>query len=298
MEANVTVRLGIDIGGTMTKILVLENGKKVYDEASPTVKESPEKLVAFIVDKYNELSGRFNIEKIGIGVPGTVINGLVDTDNLPMKNTPMMQMLRDKGIHIPIVIDNDANCAALAESKLGKTKYNNLVMLTLGTGVGGGVVLDGEIRRGRGGLGEIGHMVIDGINGAPCICGNRGCFEHYASATALIKRAEKAARENVGSLLHEYYQKDQKLNGFQIFEALKKQCPVAKQVLSEYLNLLAVGIKSVINIFDPDAVVLAGGITKDGDLFIDDLKKRVNSNVEIVVSTLQGEAGSYGAALL
>ncbi len=291
-------RLGIDMGGTMIKILLVRDGEKLYEQTVPTPRDSAESIVSFIVEKYRELSKSYEIDRIGMGVPGVVSGGLVEADNLPIHAYPMYERLKEQ-IDIPIAIDNDANCAALAEAKLGGRVYDNLVTVTIGTGIGGGIVLDGEIRRGRGGMGEICHMSIEATGGEMCTCGHRGCWEHYASTTALVRSAERAAAEGEGSYLHELYRENgDKLNGILIFKALKAECQVTKKVFSEYLDRLAVGIKNIVYIFDPDAVVLAGGITKDGDLFIDELTKRVNTSVPIIISTLQNEAGAYGAAML
>ncbi len=291
------VRLGIDMGGTLTKFIVLEDGEKKYEESLPTPRTSCEDIVAFIAEEYGRLNERFNIERIGIGVPGVVRDGRVYADNLPMNGAPVLDMLK-KYADKPTAIDNDANCAALAEARLGKTKCGNLVTVTIGTGIGGGIVLDGKIRRGRGGMGEICHMSIEATGGELCLCGHRGCWESYASATALVKSAERAAAENTDSYLYELYREGNKLDGKLIFRAIKEGCPVAEKVLSEYLDKLAVGIKNIAYIFDPDVIVLAGGITRDGDVFIDELKKKANIGVPIEISVLQNEAGAYGAALL
>ncbi len=298
MRSSDDVRLGIDVGGTLTKLLVLDKGQKVYEDSAPTCTDSAEALVDFIVEQYTRLSRLYPIKRVGVGVPGTVTKGLVYADNLPIKNVPIGRMLEER-LAVPVTVDNDANCAALAEALLGKTRYDNLVMITIGTGVGGGIVLDGKIRRGRGGLGEIAHMSIDCMNGLPCSCGSKGCFEQYASATALIKKAEEAAKDAPQSILHELYKSNgDHLNGILVFDALQKHCPVAERIFFDYLDILAAGIKSLIWIFDPEAVILAGGITKSGDMFIDELKKRVNSDTDVIISSLQSEAGSYGAALL
>ena len=291
------VRLGVDIGGTLTKFLVLDNGEKVYMDSFPTPKESPEALIDFIVDIYTDLNRSFKIERIGIGTPGIVKNGSVYAENLPVHNVPVCELLR-KRIDKPITLDNDANCATLAEAKLYNSEYANLVMITIGTGIGGGIVLDGKIRRGKGGMGEIGHMVVEATNGLPCPCGNKGCWEQYASTTALVKKAEQAAINNPDSYLYNSYRLTQRLNGKLLFDAIRNDCPVAIKILSEYLDILAIGIKSLVYILDPEVIVLAGGITKDGDMFIDELRKRVNMDVKLEISTLQNEAGAYGAAML
>lgn len=294
---NSGIRLGIDMGGTLTKFLILDNGEKCYEESVPTPNDFCENIIRMIVEKYEIFKASFNIERMGIGVPGVVKNGVVFADNLPIKNVSMLDLLKYH-IDIPIVIDNDANCAALAEANLGITKYQNLVMVTIGTGIGGGVVLDGKIRQGRGGMGEICHMSIEAKGGEPCICGHRGCWESYASTTALIKYAERAAKEHSNSYLYDLYRQNGTLNGILIFKALKADCPVALAVFSEYLDRLAVGLKNIAYIFDPDVIVLAGGITKEGALFIDELRRRVNTDVPIEISVLQSEAGAYGAAML
>ena len=291
------VRLGIDMGGTLTKFLVLENGEKKYEDSLPTPNVSCEEITRFLIEKYRKISNHFKIERVGIGVPGVVTNGLVDTDNLPIHHAPLCEMLK-KGIDKPITIDNDANCAALAEATFVDGKCDNLVMVTIGTGIGGGIILDGQIRRGRGGLGELCHMSIEATRGKRCSCGHRGCWESYASTTALVSCAERAARRHTDSYLYKLYRQDNQLNGILIFRALRENCPVAKAVFSGYLDKLAVGIKNIIYIFDPDVVVLAGGITKDGDLFLDDLKEKVRTDVPIRISVLQNEAGAYGAAIL
>lgn len=291
------VRLGIDMGGTLTKFLILDDGAKRHEESVPTPNDSCESIVGMIVEKYEALKKSFHIQRIGIGVPGVVKNGEVFADNLPIKNVPLLDLLK-KHIDVPIVIDNDANCAALAEANLGATKCQNLVMVTVGTGIGGGIVLDGKIRQGRGGMGEICHMSIEATNGEFCTCGHRGCWESYAATTALVKSAERAAKEHPESYLYDLYRQKDMLNGILIFKALKADCPIAKAFFSEYLDRLAVGLKNIAYIFDPDAIVLAGGITRDGDLFIDELRRRVNTDVPIVISALQSEAGAYGAAML
>lgn len=292
-----SVRLGIDLGGTLTKFLVLENGEKRYEESLPTPNESFAELLRMLADKARELSARYPIACIGIGVPGVVRGGRVEADNLPIHGEPM-QALLEREIGLSVAVDNDANCAALAEAKIRKSSCRNLVMVTVGTGIGGGIVLDGEIRRGRGGMGEICHMSIEASGGLPCACGGRGCWEQYASTTALVKACERAATEHPNSRLNALCRENGGLNGILIFQALRQGCPVTGKVFSEYLDCLAVGLRNLSYIFDPDMIVLSGGITRDGDLFLEDLRARVGTDVPIAISVLQSEAGTYGAALL
>lgn len=291
------VRLGVDMGGTFTKFLVLENGEKRFEDSCQTPKASSRDILQMLSERINAIRRLFAIETVGIGVPGVVRNGRVEADNLPIHGEPM-QALLEQEIGLPVAIDNDANCAALAEAKIRKPSCRNLVMVTIGTGIGGGIVLDGKIRRGRGGMGEICHMSIEASGGIPCVCGGRGCWEQYASAAALVKACESAAKGAPGSLLHSLLREHGELNGLLIFRALREGCPVTETVFSEYLNRLAVGLRNLSYIFDPDVIVLAGGITRDGDLFLEDLRARVGTDVPIEISVLQSEAGAYGAAML
>ena len=290
-------RLGIDLGGTLTKFIVLERGEKRHEESLPTLNRSFADLLRMLADKVRELLAQYPITQIGIGVPGVVRDGRVETDNLPIHGEPM-QALLERELGLPVAIDNDANCAALAEANFRKPTCRNLVMVTVGTGIGGGIVLDGAIRRGRGGMGEICHMSIEASGGLPCACGGRGCWEQYASTTALVRACEQAAKAAPESLLHMFYRGHGGLNGILIFRALREGCPVAGKVFSEYLDRLAVGLRNLSYIFDPDVIVLSGGITRDGDLFLEDLRARAGTDVPIAVSVLQSEAGAYGAALL
>ena len=292
-----SVRLGIDLGGTLTKFLVLESGEKRYEESLPTPNESFADILRMIADKARELSARYPIACIGIGVPGVVRGGRVEADNLPIHGEPM-QALLERETGLSVAVDNDANCAALAEAKIRKPSCRNLVMVTVGTGIGGGIVLDGEIRRGRGGMGEVCHMSIEASGGIPCSCGGRGCWEQYASATALVKACERAAAEHPNSRLNALCRENGGLNGILIFQALRQGCPVAKETFSRYLDRLAEGLRNLAYVFDPDVIVLAGGITRDGALFSEDLRKRVGTDVPIEISALQNEAGAYGAAML
>ena len=292
-----SVRLGIDLGGTLTKFLVLKNGEKQYEESLPTPNKSFAELLRMLADKARELLAQYTITQIGIGVPGVVRAGRVEADNLPIHGEPMQARL-EKELGLPVAIDNDANCAALAEANYRRPSCRNLVLVTIGTGIGGGIILDGAIRRGRGGMGEICHMSIEASGGLPCACGGRGCWEQYASATALVHACEHAAREAPESLLHTLFRERGGLNGILIFRALRQGCPVTGKVFSEYLDCLAVGLRNLSYIFDPDMIVLSGGITRDGDLFLEDLQARVDTDVPIAISVLQSEAGAYGAALL
>ena len=297
------MRLGVDIGGTAVKFLVIDNNEFVYKWQMPTNKESTEGLVDSLAAECNRICKEYPITQIGFGFPGSIRDGLATADNLPLKSVPFLRLLEER-IDLPLSLDNDANCAALAEIKWGNTNnYNNIVLVTLGTGIGGGVVLDGKIYRGIGYAGEVGHITVGGIHGHKCNCGLRGCWEQHASATALVRDAKLAAEKNKNSLLYSILkERGDSFNGKSFFEAFNQGCPVAESVFSECLDWLATGVVSILYTFDPDAVILAGGITRQGEKFISELRKRVfaviDSKSKIEVSQFQDDAGAIGAALL
>lgn len=297
------VRLGIDIGGTSVKFAVVEGGTIKYKSDIPTEKNSAEKLVKEIADEVLRIRKDYHFKTIGVGTPGSIKNGLISAGNLPFKDAPLAKMLSEY-TDIPITVDNDANCAALGESEFGVgKKYDNIIMVTLGTGVGGGIILNGEICHGSNSAGEIGHIIVQAKDGLPCSCGLNGCWEQYASVSALIREEEKAANENQNSVLYKIYAENgNKLDGKLIFKAIDEDCPIAKKVFDEYIGWIAIGIESLINIFGPDAVVLAGGITHRGEIFINSLREKVRNykrrNVKIEISELQNDAGVLGAAML
>lgn len=293
------VRLGVDIGGTSVKFAVVEGGNVKYKSSIPTEKVSSDKFIKDIADECERISKDYHFKTIGIGTPGYIRNGHVTAINLPFKDTPLAKQLAEY-TDIPITVDNDANCAALGEAELGAGKeYDNIIMVTLGTGVGGGIILDGEICHGKNSMGEIGHIIIEAKDGLPCPCGQSGCWEQYASVTAFIRQAEEACLNNKDSKLYaEYTKNGNKLDGELIFKAMDDGCSVANKVFDEYIDWIAVGIKSLINIFGPDAIILAGGITQQGDRLIKPLRERISADVVLKISELQNDAGALGAAML
>lgn len=297
-DAYTGAKLGVDIGGTNIKFAVVE-GSSVKHTDSIETPEGCEELVDAIAKKVNEIKLKYDIKHLGVGTPGIIKNSLVTASNLPFKETPLEQMLADK-VGIPVAVDNDANCAALGEIEFGSTTdCDNIVLVTLGTGIGGGIIMNRQIGHGSSGMGEIGHIIVQVHDGLPCPCGLKGCWEQYASAKALIREATKAAKENTGSILYKLMiENNNRLNGKLIFEAMDKGCEVAKAVFDVYLDYLAAGIQSLKNVFGPDAIVLAGGVTKQGDKLLLPLREKLKTKVRIEISTLQSDAGALGAALL
>ena len=299
-EAYSGISLGVDIGGTDIKFGIIENGKVLAKYKIPTLhKEDTGAFVKYVADECKKLIEEYGVAKVGVGVPGCVLNGVVvEAGNLNFKNVPLARMLSEE-LNMKVKIQNDANCAALGEAVYGEgEKFKNEIMITIGTGIGGGIIINNKIYNGRGDAGEIGHMIIE-KDGRECPCGQKGCFEQYASATALSKDAENAALSDKDSVLYKMYEEnDCKMNGKLFFEALKKGCKTAEAVFENYTDYFADGIKSVIMIFSPDVIVLSGGITREGNLLLDPIVKKVGMDVPVKISSLQSDAGIMGAALV
>ena len=300
-EAYAGMSLGVDIGGTSVKFGVIDGFNNiVYKDSMPTHKDNPaEVIVENIAEKCHEIIEKFPISSVGVGTPGAIDFEMrtVNASNLPFKSLPLAKMLEDK-LKLPIYINNDANCAALGEAMEGEGKnFKNMVMVTLGTGIGGGIIIDKKIYTGGGKAGEIGHMCID-TDGKKCACGSVGCWERYASATALIEMTEEAAKENPDSILAKMVEENLFADGKTAFDAAEAGCHVARAVLDKYIGYLAVGIKNIINVFSPDAVVLSGGLSEAGKALSAPLMEKLNSNVKIKISRLGNDAGIIGAALL
>ncbi|MBE5868402.1 MAG: ROK family protein [Lachnospiraceae bacterium] len=293
--------LGVDIGGTNIKFGIIdENYNIVARRSIPTATQhGAQAIVEDIIKMALELQKEYPLTAIGIGTPGTVdyANGIcVRCANIPYQNTPMTGPVQE-ATGLPVKLANDASCAICGELYAGNGReYQNLVMITLGTGVGGGIIIDGKPYFGtRGGAGEFGHMVID-ASGRPCRCGQKGCLEQYASVTALIRETQLAAEQNPDSVLAQFCKEE--VNGQSVFDAVKAGCPVAKQVLDSYLNYLAVGVTSLTRIFQPDVVVLGGAVTNQEDALVQPLREKIKLPVKVVISQLKNDAGIIGAAAM
>lgn len=298
-DAYYSRRIGIDIGGTETKFGVLDdNNKLIYRTEIPTNTESAEALADGIAAKCREIMKEYSITGIGVGTAGLFRGDLVTAVNLPLKDTDLSKLLSDK-IGLSVCVSNDANCAALGETLCGAGKNaDNLIMVTLGTGIGGGIIIDNKIYRGCGSAGEVGHMSIE-KDGKPCGCGKKGCWEKYASAQALVEAAEKAADGNPESILARLKKENGgKLNGKLIAAALRDGCTAARQVIDTYAFYLADGIDSLASIFAPDMFVLSGGITNMGELLLEPVRKQLKTDIPVEISELKNDAGIIGAAML
>lgn len=300
-EKAAPVRIGIDIGGTDTKIGLVDIHQKLLASAViPTVCGKPEEMIGAIGRRALELLEEHGIAMeqcvgAGIGVPGTVDrkNGVVRySNNICWENVELVKAM-GAYLPIPVQIANDADCAALGEAAAGAGReYQDVVMITLGTGVGGGIILNGEIYEGKGiGGSELGHMVIV-ENGEPCTCGRRGCLEAYASAVGLKREAKKA----VG----------RELSPEEIFKAAGEDAAL-KEVVDTYIRRLGVGIINIVNIFRPQLVLLGGGISAQGEVLLNPLREMVQTGCFggekgevplIETAALGNEAGMIGAASL
>ncbi len=298
-EAYSDTSLGIDIGGIDIKFGVLKDEKIIAKKQIPTPEcSSAEELVDYIANTASRLVEEYAVTKVGVGVPGCIRHKKVTAVNLPFDRTPLAELLSKK-LDVAVKMENDANCAALGESILGAGKdFRNQIMITIGTGIGGGIIIKNKIYHGKGDAGEIGHIIVQ-KDGIPCNCGQNGCIEKYASASALCQNAEKAALENKTSVLYNLYKENNcEMNGKIVFGAIHKDCPIAKAVLDEFISYLAVGITSLIRIFSPDLIVISGGITAEGETLLTPLAEKIKLNVPIKISSLQSDAGIVGAALL
>lgn len=313
------MRIGIDIGGTNLVAGLVDTEFQITDKVNTSTlgKRAEKEIVDDIIRLIQTLMEKHNltekdIESIGIGVPGwcnTDTGTILECDNVNFKNTPIAKMIRAV-VDVPVHLANDADCAALGEAHGGATKaVDHSIMVTIGTGVGGGIIIDKKIYNGfNHGGGEVGHMVID-MYGLPCVCGRRGCWEQYASATALIAQTKAAAKGNPDSILYKSVGGDlEKINGKTAFDALAQGCPVATEVVDTFARFLACGIVNLISIFQPEMVVLGGGVSKAGAPLIGRVQAIIDKEcygdatslprAKFCVATLGNDAGVIGAAAL
>ena len=293
--------LGVDIGGTTIKFGVVDQTCCLIDTCSiNTCSEQGDiAIVSRIIEKAAELRNTYPFKAVGIGTPGTVnfeAGICVRAANLPYNNTPIVAMV-EEALSCPVFLGNDATCAVMGELYAGYGKqYRNFVMVTLGTGVGGGIVIDGKPYLGsRGGAGEIGHMIID-CNGKSCRCGQRGCYEQYASVTALIEQTQAAAYAYPQSLLHQMCSKP--ITGKTVFDAASAGCSIAIQVIDQFADYVAAGLTSLTRIFQPEAIILGGAISNQQENLLLPISKKCTLPVEIKISQLKNDAGVLGAAAL
>lgn len=310
-------RIGIDVGGTNVKIaLVDNNGKIIYSNTVPTYAQMGyEYTVNNIKQAIRDLMKETNtdsksIDAIGFDFPGQVDykTGVVKlAPNIPgWVNVPIAQMIEEE-FHIPTKIDNDVRCAALGEMKFGAGRgCENFICITVGTGIGSGIVINGQLVRGAANAaGEIGHIKLQ-MNGGPiCGCGDTGCLEAFASGPSIVAMAQEYLKGGKSTKYREMAA-DSEITPYIVAKAAEAGDPVAKRIFEIVGTYIGMGIVSVINLLNPEKVIIGGGVAESGDLLLDPIRKTVKeramvvagNSVEIVRAELGNSAGVIGASML
>ncbi len=310
--------VGVDIGGTSIKgAFVKEDGTIIEKFGFPIEKgEQQELTINRLGDSILSKAKETGIEissfvGIGVGCPGSIDNRegvCLYNNNIGWLDLPIAKILKEK-TGLSAKVSNDANVAMLGEAKFGAAKkYRDAVLVTLGTGVGGGLFLNGHLYEGNEGMGaELGHMVIL-RDGEDCTCGRRGCFEAYASVTALIRQTKEAMLNHHESKMWEYVGGDiDKVDGKTAFETSKLGDKEAKKVVEQYENYLTTGLLNLCNIFRPEVILIGGGLSNQKEYLTDALKEKLSEYhygfrgtpmVDIFVTNLGNDAGVLGAAAL
>ena len=310
--------IGIDLGGTnIAGGVATPDGRLVHTQSVKTgMPCTPDDIADRIAALCRALAQAVKtplaqMAWVGVGAPGSVDKetGVVEyANNLEFYDVPLGAMLRAR-LGLPVYVDNDANAAAWGEYRAGVgAGCFGMVMVTLGTGVGGGIIENGRIVTGYNwAAGELGHFVID-MNGAPCNCGLRGCFEQYGSVTALISQTRAIMRAVPDSLLWEQAKgSEANVNGRTAFDAMRRGDAAAKAVVDAYVHYLCGGITSIINIFQPEVLCVGGGISREGEAVLAPVREYAGKygyargsakQTRIVAASLAGDAGIIGAALL
>ncbi len=306
--------LGVDLGGTNIAVgLVTEDGKIIASDSIPTLaeREYPE-IVADMAKVCKKVVADAGVDmsevaSIGIGSPGSIDseNGVVlYANNLKFNQAPIAAELK-KHIDLPVNIENDANAAAYGEYIANGNGADDFVFITLGTGVGGGIIIDKKLYKGFNGIGgELGHITLV-HNGKMCSCGNPGCWEAYASVTALISQTKEAIEKNPDSLMAKIAEENGEVSGRTAFNAAKAGDAAGQAVVDQYRDYVASGLVSIINIFQPERIVIGGGISREGEYLLAPIREycdkygynKILKKADIQVATLYNDAGIIGAAL-
>ncbi len=310
--------IGVDIGGTNLAAGLVDENLHIVASAKRRmnvsgVRELLANEIIAVADECLEKAGAAHscVEYIGIGTPGVMDRGwgiIKYSSNIPFHNTPIRDMIQSSW-DVPVFIENDAGCAAIGEHMVGAAQgYASAVVITLGTGIGGGIIIDNKLFRGLGGDGsEIGHMVIE-VDGMPCSCGRKGCWEAYSSATGLKRMTAEEMLRSKDSIMWELTGGDiSQIGGRTPFIATEKGDAAGCTVVNKFLKYLAAGVANMINIFRPGIVVIGGGVSNEEEkLMFDPLREIVAGECydpsiappNIVKAQLGNDAGIIGAALL
>ena len=311
------IRIGVDVGGTGIQIGVVNREYKIIQEGSiPTRTDLPfedqlRQIADCIVDTVRESGFSVNdIESVGIGIPGIAsakTGEIIKCTNMGWFHMPFRDIFK-RYLDKPVHIDNDANVAALAESVAGVSAgTSSSVFITIGTGIGSGIIINGRIWSGAHHIGgELGHVIFD-LGGVPCTCGNHGCLERYCSATALIRMAREAVSDHPDSLIiRSVNMEPDRIEAKTVFDAARAGDPLAASVYKQFIDHLAQAIGSVVNLLDPEVIVLGGGVSKAGSFLLDPLTEEYTKYVlfndqplpPLKLAVLGSEAGIIGAAML
>ena len=296
------MKIGIDLGGSHIAIGVINNDGFIVEKIEKRLMAKEKKNIEISIEEYvienvKKLNEKYKITEIGIAVPGTIHGTqIIKSVNLGVENYNLVENLSKK-IDIPIKIKNDAKCAAIAENKIGALKnYKRTIFLTLGTGIGGAVIINGKLLD-TGDLPgcEFGHMIIQ-KDGIKCNCGKNGCFEKYAS----MKSLKNNLRKSLGL--------DEKTRGQELLDMIRKneENEQIKPIIEEYIEYLSIGISNLINIFEPEAIGIGGSFVYFADVLLDKLKKNIqdkkylfNERKELIIvpAALGNDAGIIGSAM-
>ena len=303
--------LGVDVGGTKVAVAGLREAAPLGLVEHPTDLASGDALLAGIEAGVKEVSAELGPPAaVGLGVPSQIdfaTGCVVASVNIPLEGVRLREELGAR-LGVPVFVDNDANCAALAEAAIADPPVRNLVMFTLGTGVGGGIVIDGRIFRGASGLGaELGHVVLE-PNGPNCpgTCPNRGCFEALCSGTALGRDARELAEDRPDSVLGRHLAEHGEVTAREAVEAARGGDADAQRLMDRLGVYLGVGLSNAVNTFEPELIAIGGGLSRAADLFLDTALAEMRSRalpalvdrVRIATATGGADAGVIGAALL
>ncbi|HET9198586.1 MAG TPA: ROK family protein [Solirubrobacterales bacterium] len=303
--------IGVDLGGTKMLIGVLSGTEPLYEQREASTGQTEDELVELLVREVTEArDARPDAVAVGLGIPATIDhdNGIaVSAVNLPLSDLPIREIVSER-VGLPVFVDNDGNVAALAEYLYGAAQGKpHMVMLTVGTGIGGGLILGGEIYRGSTGAGaELGHVVIQ-ADGPPCQgnCPNHGCVESLASGTALGREGRAVAESSPGSALGKVLAEGREVDGRAVTEAALAGDEVAVGLFDLIGGRLGVACASLANIFQPNAIVVGGGVIAAGDLLLEPARREVRdralnpmNRTPILEATLGNDAGMIGAAAM
>ena len=304
--------VGVDVGGTkVLAIAVDDSDRRVGKEARRPTPKGSDALLDAIVGVITEVrASAGEITAVGLGVPGLVdrTGRLAVGPNLPGITDLQFRDELQARLELPVAVDNDATCATWAEVRLGAARgAREAFMVTLGTGIGGGVVTDGKLERGYNGFaGEPGHMVVD-ADGIPCPCGRRGCWERYASGSGLGRLAREAAESGHGSRMVELAGAGELVLGEHVTRAVSEGDPEAIEVFRQFGWWAALGIANLVNLLDPEIVVVGGRLIEAGEVVLGPIRTAFRElvlaaehrpEVPIVPAVLGGDAGAIGAALV